>query len=229
MCLFDSDWFLISEMAFVVFELLPSRSGVLFQWMESLVFLLILWFLFCFLQSYSGFTQKWIIILQEFYVIDMKHTLKVMTIKKSGWPKSSSYINILMNKNNWTSNSSSSEPAATEELPLGRLHEPFQGVKEKLHTFTSYDWHEATCLVFLLFFFDKQHSVPSSVAKSAGKRWCRDKKKSSPDSFHFSSFWPNPYLSQSVTKGSRVSFHFSFLLYCSWWCIDLPPCRYKND
>lgn len=208
MCLFDSDWFLISEMAFFVFELLASRSGVLFQWMESLVFLLILWFLFCFLQSYSGFTQKWIIILQEFYVIDMKHTLKVMTIKKSGWPKSSSYINILMNKTIGLQIRPVSSllwqrscPSAVVCMNLSRVWK-----RSYIFLFHITDTRFCVCLVFQLLFFSTNSTVSSSVAKSARQ------KESSPDSFNLSSFWPNPYLNQSITKGSRVSFHFSFFI-----------------
>lgn len=55
----------------------------------------------------------------------------------------------------------------------------------------------------------------SAVSQSAGK------------SIHPASHWS--YLSQFVKKGSRVSFHFSFLLHYSRWCIDSSPRRYKND
>lgn len=57
---------------------------------------------FHFLQSYSGFSQKWIIILQEFNVLDMKQTLKVMTIKTSGWPKEHFRYHYLDEQKNWT-------------------------------------------------------------------------------------------------------------------------------
>lgn len=228
MCLFDSDWFLISEMAFFVFELLASRSGVLFQWMESLVFLLILWFLFCFLQSYSGFTQKWIIILQEFYVIDMKHTLKVMTIKKSGWPKSSSYINILMNKTIGLQIRPVSSLLWQRSCPSAVCMN-LSRVWKRSYIFLLHitDTRFCVCLVFQLLF--RQTAQCVVCGQVSRQPLMSGQKESSPDSFNLSSFWPNPYLSQSITKGSRVSFHFSFLLYCSWWCIDLSPCRYKND
>lgn len=124
----------------------------------------------------------------------MKRTLKVTTIKTSGWPKEQFLYQYLDKRKHLTRNLTSFKPAVTEELSLNRL-------REREAKYFCFIW--LTCV---------NYCVALCHPWSFSRQKLMSGQEGSSSDYQFIIILANPYLSQLMKKGSRVSFHVSFFL-----------------